>query len=451
MFCINCGKFLQENSKFCNYCGAVQQPDQEDAPVQMPAQSQAPVSAQHQAPVSAQLQTPVPAQHQAPVSAQFQTPVPAQHQAPVSAQPQSPVNKQKKKVSKKLLIVVSLILAAAILASSVLYFVFFRKETIYVMVEQTCFSGGEKMWQQEYEYDEAGRLLSVSKDLAEHEDVWNDQLGVFEYIALPCDGVEDQRSEYEYDEYGQVTEQKGIDADWHGSFEYDYDDDGRIDSFEFIYDSSVFTSGVHEISYHGDNIESITYEGKDIPLIELEYDKKDRLTAVIKYEREATTRYEYSYKGDHLVSFETYWGNAVHTDKNEEKNYQLFSGREYEYDGDLLIQETIYDEMGYKQKIKYKYDDEGFLKKKTFYGSDGQAFEEISFECDEQGNIIKAKYEDGSYIKYEYEAIEVTPEQADHYRNRFFRIIARDHTHSDMIPYHLIPDPRFDLIWSPGI
>jgi hypothetical protein len=403
MFCINCGKSLPDNSKFCGYCGTVQQANQEAAPVQMPAQPQ----------------------------------------APVSAQPQAPVKKQKKKVSKKFLMIVSLILAAAVLVSSVLYFVFFRKETIYVMVKQTRFSGGEKMWQQEYEYDEAGRLLSVSKDLAEHEDVWNDQLGVFEYIALPCDGVEDQRSEYEYDEYGQLTEQNSI--EWRGSYEYDYDDDGHIDSYDFSYFSSMDNSSTYEVSYHGDNIESITYKGNDIPLIELEYDKKDRLTAVIKYEREATTRYEYSYKGDHLVSFETYWGNAVHTDKNEEKNYQLFSGREYEYDGDLLIQETIYDEMGYRQKIKYKYDDEGFLKKKTLYGS------EISFECDEQGNIIKAKYEDGSYIKYEYEAIEVTPEQADHYRSRFFRIIARDHTHSDMIPYHLIPDPRFDLIWSPGI
>lgn len=451
MFCINCGKFLQENSKFCNYCGTVQQPDQEDAPVQMPAQSQAPVSAQHQAPVSAQLQTPVPAQHQAPVSAQFQTPVPAQTQAPVSAQLQPPVNKQKKKVSKKFLMMVSLILAAAVLASSVLYFVFFRKETIYVMVEQTRFSGGEKMWSQEYEYDEVGRLLSISADYPEYEIVWNELLGVYENIAQPCDGVENQRGEYEYDEYGQVIEQTGLLTDGNSSFEYDYDDDGRIDSFKIIYDASQNYYAVYEISYDGDNIESITYEGQDIPWVEFEYDKKDRLTAVIKYEREGTIRCEYTYKGDHLVSFETYWGNYVRNDKNEEKNYRLYSGREYEYDGDLLIQEASYNETGYNQKIKYKYDDDGFLKKKTFYGADGEIFDQISFECDDHGNIIKAKYEDGSYVKYEYEAIEVTPEQADHYRSRFFRTIARDHTYSDMIPYHLIPDPRFDLIWSPDI
>lgn len=62
-----------------------------------------------------------------------------------------------------------------------------------------------------YTYDDGGLAVKKEYDCNTLES-WNDELGMYELIFLPCDGVVDSQIEYAYDEYGNPT--KFFDASW---------------------------------------------------------------------------------------------------------------------------------------------------------------------------------------------------------------------------------------------
>lgn len=424
MLCNNCGKEIADSSRFCGFCGATVPPAAEPAAAEI-----------------------VP---------------PAARQPGVTTD--APEKKKKKKSSKKFKIAISLILIATILLSSVVYFAFFRKETIYVMVSQIYYDqDGTPHRRVDWKYDEAGQVLRKEVDYGIMETVYDEKLDVYSYSVGKYDGTVDQSYEYEYDEYGNLTEYEYTyeNGHQHIAYEYEYDKDGQIQSFEEINlpsenSSMEKFSNTFECAFDEDgNLTGIVLPATEqFPMdrqrVSYEYDREGRLETEYFFHKEAIYRQEFIYKDGKLACIEMYTGPNI-----QDTDYHLQSSVEFEYDKeDRLEKKIFFDKEGNEtSEVRYKFDKDGYLKEQINVDPDSGEKSETSYSCDENGNITKIKNSDGSWVKCEYEALKVTDQQAAYFRRRngikegtqltFYRPL------QDTPLYYMVPNPLWDLIWIP--
>lgn len=337
---------------------------------------------------------------------------------PVAEKPKKP----RKKVNKKLLAIIAAVLVVAVAAAILIPIFFPGKQTIYVCVEEIQYtSDGIAHRRTQWEYDEVGNLLSEEVDNGDHAPKWDDTLGVYFYEFAEYDGTVDYRSEWEYDENNNIvkyltSEQPGY------SVEYDYDEDGKITEFVLTWEPSINSASENHVK-----VVPATYkceyddEGRlirvyvpdgfyrgDFTSHLFEYDKDGTLETVYISAKEATWRHDLSYKDGRLHEIEIYVCPTPYFQSGDESYFN------------------------FDRAVKYKYDRDGHLKSQS--GDD--------YTYDEHGNLIEIKYEDGSRTVYEYEERKVNPQQALTFRRRNGEILFPHSFGGDWDTIkHLVPNP----------
>ena len=351
-----------------------------------------------------------------------QQPKAAPEVIPVTSSKAQKSKKEKKTVNKKLLAVVAVVLVVAVTAAIVIPIFFPGKQTIYVCVEEIRYTnGGVAHRRTEWEYDEVGNLLSEEVDHGNATHRWDDELGVYFYEITEYDGTVDYRSEWEYDENNNIVKyltsvQPGY------SVEYDYDEDGKITEFVLNWEPSINSASedhlkvvptTYECEYDDEGRLVRVYipdgfNGDDFTAHLFEYDKDGTLTTVYVSSRESTYRHDLSYKDDRLCEVEIYISST----------FEFQSGDESAFSFD--------------QAVKYKYDREGMLKSPS----------DCDYTYDENGNIIEIEYDDGSRTVFEYEERKVTTQQAlAFYRRNAEEIFTGSYGGSWDAISHLVPNP----------
>ena len=237
--------------------------------------------------------------------------------------------------------------------------------------------------------------------------------------------------------------------------EYTYNEDNHfvsyVQKFEPSGEDDVTTAATasYECEYNNDGyLVSITEIRDDgnYPVYAFEYDKEGRLKEEEFYFDDCTYRNVFSYDDGKLCRIDHYKGVSYHPEI-EDMEFTIQSSMEYEFDEEgQLIKEIHLDENGdlFRRRI-FEYDDEGFLEELSIYSSSG-SLDEIQYICDEYGNIIEAEYESGGRIEREYEALEVTAEQAAYFRRREG---CRLNEYNEFIYnscwyYYLVPNPLWE-------
>ena len=295
MICPKCGAALESGTRFCNVCGAPQQPVQPQQP---------------------QFNQPV---YQQPTYAQqvYQD----RQKAMQYAQPQQPASEKPRKKFPVLVVVI----AAAVLvlcAAALLLGLVFGKKTVYLTTEQvTENQTGTTTYT--YEYTEDGKLSFYQLEIVyNNEDYYSyrenittsvvytyDKKGKLASVEFEMNG-EDYEYEYVYDKDGSLKTLEGDNQE----FKIKCDDAGRITSVKSA-DNDSFSG---KYSYHDNGIlkkASITRGSMEQ---ELRYNEQGKLLSnELKFNGSLNSRTENKYDEDGNVLenvVETYsWGTLVQT------------------------------------------------------------------------------------------------------------------------------------------
>jgi YD repeat-containing protein len=165
------------------------------------------------------------------------------------------------------------------------------EETVYLltMLEEKN-EQGEVVQRITYTYDDRGLVVKKEYDFNNLES-WNEELGIYEYISLPCDGVVDYQTEFAYDEYGNPT--KFFDA----CYEYTHDSKGKITSFVETYPDQIFDYTVEYDASGNVKVFKKQRDAEEVPALryEIEYDNAGRITQMTHYELDYAKPYRFEY------------------------------------------------------------------------------------------------------------------------------------------------------------
>lgn len=292
--------------------------------------------------------------------------------------------------------------------------IFDEKVEIHRLVEQIDFSAeGVPYSRMVFSYDDAGHLVSEVTDHGENTEVWNDELGVYQYVYGSYNGTVNSVYTWKYDDQGYLIEQvRKYHRDEGGTefspveefyYAYTFDRNGEIAEcrstgsdgqnlslYKFTYEDGLIT-----------NVKAYAANGKLFQEQTYSYDVWGRLEKETFSEMEGDFSYTYSY--DHLGRCEEVNGRGF--------IYTV----EYDEDGNLISSMIDYDNV---EITNYTYDD--------------------------HGNVIAVDYADGTRSEYTYETCEVTREEKE-CLERQLRMINNDvQMHNNpyrFFYYHLIPNP----------
>lgn len=116
-----------------------------------------------------------------------------------------------------------------------------NKNTISVVTKETTYDeNGELFKVITYTYNDRGLLLSKEQEDPVDKEIWNDELGVYEYEYSPCDGIVDKAYLYSYDEHNnliscRINEYSNNDSHEY-SYSYVYNEDDTVASYTMTYD-----------------------------------------------------------------------------------------------------------------------------------------------------------------------------------------------------------------------
>ena len=422
MFCSKCGNAMSENDRFCIRCG---QP-------------------------RAVIQAPQP--------------------APVPSQPVPVADQKKPKKGKKTWLIVSV--AAALVVAIVLALVLpmllsSGSETVYVRTQTSYYDTKGICYKRiDYAYDDRAQLLSETyyeiEWISEYDPVMD--LYISSYNAdCPLVHNEAQSAQYDYDEQGNCTLIQQFRGNMSGTYEWEYDD-GVPQAFRWrpLYDENLYND--YSVNYSGKNITSFSYEYWETERKNgwLEYDEEGRL--IREFSKSITgnaIEKLYRYEDDLVVEVELRSGGGYYGLDDDAWEDMLSTNYthqlEYDRDGNI-IRMTTRDGNGLQcEERRIYYDRNGYpTGMKTTYTVDGRnATEHTVYTCDENGNIVKIQYNDGSYVEYAYEEHEVTQRQALNYRRRLGLTGYNEYIYYMGSPlrsvdyligyYYLIPNPLFDF------
>ncbi|MBE6924788.1 MAG: hypothetical protein E7466_06095 [Ruminococcaceae bacterium] len=313
-----------------------------------------------------------------------------------------------------------------------------------------------------YTYDDRGAPLAILTDHGiSGEQVWNEDDGVYEIITGSFDGNPDALVQYVYNENGHilycVETRNKYDADGN-LISSDIDTYDRDKSCHYVYDldGRITEAVLHKVQVGGGTGKDMVtmyyhydedgrpvelYLDDEIPYwaFEFRYDRAGRVTAAATRRNEGLSAFFYEYdKNGHLVratlQTNTFYAalddNYITTPAWEgvmAPTHQLETAMLLEYDGEELIRRTVLDadarvisrtdlEYADGQLSKVTYTDENESKKVYRYATEGNSTS-ITLVRDENGNIIRQIFPDGSYIQYEYQRFDLTDEAVQQAKN----------------------------------
>lgn len=289
--------------------------------------------------------------------------------------------------------------------------------TLHVLTEEITYNeAGEILRKITYTYDDRGLMLSRSYDDTEYEERFNDDIGVFEYLPRPCDGVTDLEYTYAYDDHGNMTsiqlselEDGVLTPSKAYGYTYTYNEDGSVASYVATYDT--ITSEPIALEY--DDQGRLLAQGD----LTCAYDDEGRLLTVYHPTQEVDETYHFTYDDQgHLLSVVSKYPSG--------EVFRYESAFTYDADGHILTEDSYY-----RGSFTYTYAD-GILT--TIEGKD------LVYSYDKNGLLIKR-----DDTEYHYESIEVTP--ADAVLSERYWDIRHDparwaHYYKDITPW-LLPGP----------
>lgn len=366
VFCIRCGKKLEPRSLFCNGCGASQTPKAPEPEVILPQEPEVTAPGKLQLP-----EEPVIVAPEAPAQAEL---------------PQEPIPAKKKKSKKWLIPAIALVLVVAV-AAAVLIPMLFGKVTVYVTTE---YGTGGILGQGKVliDYDEKGRPVT--------------------FQSVDTDGNVKVTSTVSYDKYGNRTRVRTETSS--GTV--------RVDDYDFSYGKR---GQIEECQI------SWTYNGKkrEQYTCEFTYDKKGNVV-LVEYEgynvgHRIWDYYEYDKQG-RLVQ-ETFCAEHGSADPSEvisstgigfatSGNY---SYRRYTY---------IYDENGYPEEV-------GFSVSHSSVEQDPEELDELDFQ---QKNCLDLRYDsdgrlmrqDGERLQYDKNGNLEAPENYTYTYDEYGNLICKE-------------------------
>jgi hypothetical protein len=305
-------------------------------------------------------------------------------------------------------------------------------ETVYVRtVSRVYDSNGVVTELTKYEYDEQGRLLKYAQDWGIGEQVYNEELKLFEYISGEVDGTINVYRGFEYDDRGNLISYEtrmGVDQPTTGQeYEWAYDGD-QVEEMEQLAQggfASIDTQFTYDRDGNLTEIYTVNKEGKKRYDCKMDYDSEGRLIQKIQMNYEGDQIYDFVYNEDGLVE-EYIYSRGTPTYNNE---YKYSSVGEWEhlylsYTDNGALEEVATD--GGEFVYWFDYDEKGRVISKEYCGSDGVDTYEFTYKgdrlvsgnCegteyiyDENGCLTKIRYEDGSFVEYEYEERTLSEEE----------------------------------------
>ncbi|MBQ3215123.1 MAG: hypothetical protein IJB11_03290 [Oscillospiraceae bacterium] len=313
-----------------------------------------------------------------------------------------------------------------------------------------------------YTYDDCGAPLAIQTDHGiSGEQVWNEDDGVYEIITGSFDGNPDALVQYVYNENGHilycVETRNKYDADGN-LISSDIDTYDRDQSCRYAYDldGSITNATFHKVLVGGgtgDDTSTMHYyydeNGRIVELwmdtqipywaFEFRYDSAGRITTATTRPKEGLAAYFYEYDDSGYLTRASLQTNSFYAALDDNYitqpaweavwigSHQLQKEILLEYDGENLIHRIVRDgegalisrtdlEYADGQLSKVTYTDENESKKVYRYATEGNSTS-ITLVRDENGNIIRQIFPDGSYIQYEYQRFDLTDEAVQQAKN----------------------------------
>lgn len=341
--------------------------------------------------------------------------------------------------------------------------------TIYLPISRTEYmADGSKGHQHDtYTYTDKGLLLTHTRDVGLFEEIFDEEEMVFIYEPQPFDGTINRnvalnyndrghmlwyvRTYYEYDDVtGELEETNSEDYTKKQNTTYHYTDDGKVDyvdtyrvnfdgstgawdsCYRYHYDANgrLFEIGF-EREYHEKNI----YQWA----VDYRYDAQGRLIVSTNHFIEALYIYQYEYNDAGQLARMAYLRNSSQApldDQHVGQSWYKYPYSEHSYQGEVvftydadgnLTSRKIYDEhknligeeiCEYRDGKLYKITDENrTVLITTDEGEAGTA--DVTLVEDANGNVVKRIESDGSYIVFEYQAFQLSAEEAKIAQNSY--------------------------------
>lgn len=349
------------------------------------------------------------------------------------------------KRKKPLMLVMLIFLLAAVISIPVILLAGRSNTvTLYVLTEKIEYFQSTPHKRIVNTYDSSARLLTTETDYGD-EAIWMENLKTYQYEIHPYNGTVESRSVFEYDEAGNTILQL-IDWGKQARYAYEYDSEGRILKYiQYRPDSTKEDGIVFTISYDdAGNLESATGTSNDQVVFfqKYVYDDRGRLVQEIFCDKDSALRIDYVYADNLLIRQDHYKGRVERGQPDSHIDFQISSFTDYAYDrkGRLIKETQKYADGDVFLERIYEYDKRGNLKQVS-----GKNIIREEYTYDSQGNIVRIQIADDYWMEYKYVAMEVSPQQAEAYRNRT-RLQEACHTeYGDAVYYYMIPNPCWEL------
>lgn len=322
--------------------------------------------------------------------------------------------------------------------------------TIYCLVQTDYYIGGALRKRSSYKYDGSGNLIAIQYVSAGADTTWNEELGVYEYIPLPFEDSASISWEYflSYDNAGNITESHCLNYD-DGSvtnefinyYRYFFNEKGEIIYVAYTPSKFWISPLNYYFTYENGKIVNVDaymttddgeVYGDVVNNFHFDYDDQGRLSEEHITLSSAEYRFTYTYDAQGRVKSVDCYGC-----EDEEETQKL---HEFSYNEQKNIISQKEDDSYYSDYLYYA-GNQRILLEYIYHDQDAE------FMYDENGNLIvsyNGDFEDR--CEYTYEAIEVTPEQAERYYRQQQMLYARGRGwytdfYYPVFFYHLIPNP----------
>lgn len=312
-------------------------------------------------------------------------------------------------------------------------------------------------YKKEYDYDSTGLLMTSTHDTGERIESWDETQSAYIIRYLPYDGTIDTLEQYTYDDHGGMIDyvyQQGDFREDHAAQRrtFTYDSDGRPQKLTYGLESDPSITQELHYSYDagGALLEIRRQDGERADtLVDLSYDDQGRLIQVCYHADAQIRRVGYSYDQQGNITQVAVSCATDVVDGCQDATFEPFQTSEFAYDktGKLNSRKT-YDADGYliaavicdylssgdldsvcyfaadgnlEDSFRYHYEGDQIICKWSHSDGDGEA-QEMELTYDGYGDLIRMDYDDGSYVEYTYETLQVTAERAAAYqRTQFLR------------------------------
>lgn len=341
--------------------------------------------------------------------------------------------------------------------------------TIYLPISRTEYKadGSTGFRQDCYTYSDKGLLLTHTTDTGLFKEIFDEEEMVFIYEPQPFDGTINRnvalnyndrghmlwytQKVYEYDYVtGELVKRNWEEYSKDQNITYHYTDDGKIDYVD-VYNVNIgggtgSLAGYYRHYYDANGrlfeigFESVNYENTRYQwAVDYRYDAQGRMVASTVRPREAQFIYQYEYNDAGQLARMAYLRNSSQApldDQHVGQSWYKYPYSEHSYQGEVvftydadgnLTSRKIYDEhknligeeiCEYRDGKLYKITDENrTVLITTDEGEAGTA--DVTLVEDANGNVVKRIESDGSYIVFEYQAFQLSAEEAKIAQNSY--------------------------------